>query len=1354
MKNVYNPRPPARLLKEWIRSSGSKHDKRNFNRWIKGGSGVTGKPTKTKPSAPSNHIEKLNSIYNRLNNLFTTGNSIKLEEYRQTLEEYKRDQMKNLIKVHSKSAEALRIAETAHKRLTDNMSKYSNPESLFDKVNEKTQILDLQSNLNNLETRIAFIEARVVEEGYNKPLEAMSFTFEKQVFPGHNLWLKCIVVDEKTFYSGWRKALFPYKDYHPNHIVEDRQNEGRPYYHYLYCRSFVVQNKKDIYKKLTNIFTESFKSSVSTDLSTEARNAAIISKTQTAVREAWEKIQLFSIGPNSEKDNACKFKNTVSCVEDQWKYLTVDYPRCYTRLIKEEKLLNSFKEKVPHMEERNDKSVGKPIPGLTDEYLYSRLRHLLSGATNKKEKILREHGVESVAKLYNTHEKTDEGDIIKHGTGVFVDFSTNLEVVDTEDNTSKNSNYESEKLTLGLYNQDGLLITQNEMNKVKRNRWPDAVGVWCGVESFINNKKKEECKYPSDKDAHTDWDLVKRPNGSEKSLENPAYGAEGPLKGNFEGFKRVYSKDQQKLNELLEKQRLLLNTLYSNQSYWKKFFLDVQEDVRKTLSQSKYDTIRDINTKDFSDNEYNEKQRHLWLSHSDNYGILIHTFYLSVNTSSNLVDPGKAVPFKEEEDSETICGFKKLKWNMGKGKQYYKWNQARLGKEFFKALKDQYNGQLKLDIEQERMGDKMVKRDDDNNLVPTYSKPQVYPPECRYEYRVYVDDRPNPVVENDRMCTYEYLNPQKLSKEFQATTNAMVADIHGLRKITPRTLMLANDIRRMFTWDVQKGSSKQNMKCVHFTSQSVIKTEQISYQKENEEINANNIKLKNKLKDQHDQNAEKWYDLAEQIKSKGQGKYSKLERLALLLGTMEMEVFGQEDLKEKVYTIIDNFLENPFTGKAYLNFILSGPAGIGKTYLSAKIAELFVAAGILVTNNVRIAGAADLIGQYMGQTAPKTIGLLQECMQGVLFIDEAYTLVSGGEDNSYGAESVGAMLPFLSDNKGTICVIAAGYKKEMEGEFLNSNPGLPSRFPHQITLSRYNPLTTLRMIVQKFNSKWRGSDKYPEIGIENNKDGTQVVYMDYGEVKYDCNLKSILDFLNYSLKQDDSRKWEKMQDWKSKLSGGKATEMWRTGSNRIIFNDGADVDSSEIAYEQAKVVVSKIPKLQRHSKEEGIEKWKIRNLIFYAEGRDIDTFVETTLSENLKKVNDPATGGVPPKLYRFSNHPDNSPIGNFISKCICEYAITNMSMLIEHAQMMQCPMETSNCEDIYKISYVESDLKRKALEYLWNGSNNHEIPYNLQKDKTMSPIKLDIPQKSNENVMNTGEGFLKKLLGQNIFSPR
>lgn len=469
---------------------------------------------------------------------------------------------------------------------------------------------------------------------------------------------------------------------------------------------------------------------------------------------------------------------------------------------------------------------------------------------------------------------------------------------------------------------------------------------------------------------------------------------------------------------------------------------------------------------------------------------------------------------------------------------------------------------------------------------------------------------------------------------------------------------------------------------------------------------------------------------------------------------METEVFGQEDLKEKVYTIIDNFLENPFTGKAYLNFTLSGPAGIGKTYLSAKIAELFVAAGTLVTNNVRIAGAADLIGQYMGQTAPKTIGLLQECMQGVLFIDEAYTLVSGGEDNSYGAESVGAMLPFLSDNKGTICVIAAGYKKEMEGEFLNSNPGLPSRFPHQITLSRYNPRTTLKMIIQKFNSKWRGSNKYPTIGIENNTNGTEVICMEYGEVKYDCNLSSILEFLNYSLKQDDYRKREKMKDWKSMLSGGKSTEMWRTGSNQIIFNDGADADSTEIAHEQAKVVVSKIPKLQRHSKEEGIEKWKIHNLIFYVERRDIDTFVETTLSENLKKVSDPAIGGVPPKLFRFGKNPDNSPIGNFISKCICEYAITNMSMLIEHAQMMQCPMAVTDCEDIYKISYVESDLKREALKYLWNGDNNHKVRHTLQGDKTQSLIETDAQsEKSNTNLKRTIPQF-GKILGSTIWSPR
>ena len=98
---------------------------------------------------------------------------------------------------------------------------------------------------------------------------------------------------------------------------------------------------------------------------------------------------------------------------------------------------------------------------------------------------------------------------------------------------------------------------------------------------------------------------------------------------------------------------------------------------------------------------------------------------------------------------------------------------------------------------------------------------------------------------------------------------------------------------------------------------------------------------------------------------------------------------------------------------------------------------------------------ADLVGEYMGQTAVKTKERVEEALGGILFVDEAYTLYRGGDKDAYGQEAIDTILKNMEDHRGDLVVVLAGYPVEM-ATFLSSNPGLPSRFPIHIDFADYS----------------------------------------------------------------------------------------------------------------------------------------------------------------------------------------------------------------------------------------------------------------------------------------------------------
>ncbi|TVL99004.1 MAG: hypothetical protein CV087_19670 [Candidatus Brocadia sp. WS118] len=137
-----------------------------------------------------------------------------------------------------------------------------------------------------------------------------------------------------------------------------------------------------------------------------------------------------------------------------------------------------------------------------------------------------------------------------------------------------------------------------------------------------------------------------------------------------------------------------------------------------------------------------------------------------------------------------------------------------------------------------------------------------------------------------------------------------------------------------------------------------------------------------------------------------------------------------------------------------LHMIFKGNPGTGKTTIARLVGEIYQHYQILPNNNFVEASRKDLVGAFQGQTAQKVEALCKEALGGILFIDEAYTLVNSDSD-SYGREAVDALLKIMEDNKENLCVIMAGYPNKMR-DFLETNPGLHRRFSAEIEFEDYN----------------------------------------------------------------------------------------------------------------------------------------------------------------------------------------------------------------------------------------------------------------------------------------------------------
>ena len=192
-----------------------------------------------------------------------------------------------------------------------------------------------------------------------------------------------------------------------------------------------------------------------------------------------------------------------------------------------------------------------------------------------------------------------------------------------------------------------------------------------------------------------------------------------------------------------------------------------------------------------------------------------------------------------------------------------------------------------------------------------------------------------------------------------------------------------------------------------------------------------------------------------------QEEYKKTD-IAKLLDLLDEELIGLVPVKTRIREIAALLLVDKLRAQLALtaanpglHMSFTGSPGTGKTTVGLKMADILFQLGYIKKGHLLTVTRDDLVGQYIGHTAPKTKEVLKKAMGGVLFIDEAYYLYKPDNERDYGSEAIEILLQVMENQRDELVLILAGYKEPMDS-FYESNPGLSSRIANHIDFPDYS----------------------------------------------------------------------------------------------------------------------------------------------------------------------------------------------------------------------------------------------------------------------------------------------------------
>lgn len=238
---------------------------------------------------------------------------------------------------------------------------------------------------------------------------------------------------------------------------------------------------------------------------------------------------------------------------------------------------------------------------------------------------------------------------------------------------------------------------------------------------------------------------------------------------------------------------------------------------------------------------------------------------------------------------------------------------------------------------------------------------------------------------------------------------------------------------------------------------------------------------------------------------------SVLQRLSNIIPPLKKldNMIGLDSVKKNLFKKIIYYVRNP-NNEDYLHTIIAGPPGVGKTELSKIYADIFVKLGILKNDKFIEIKRDDLVGKYLGQTAPKTRKLLDDAMGGVVFLDEAYSLGNEEKRDSFSKEAIDMINQYLSEKKNEFMMIVAGYDDELDKCFFSYNPGLKRRFSSYYKIDKYSP--------KELSNIFKGKVKYSKYNLKIKDDILNKFFKDnFDDFKYfGGDVEKILSEIKYT----------------------------------------------------------------------------------------------------------------------------------------------------------------------------------------------------------------------------------------------